>query len=404
MRNIDNGVKNGIYNIIRTRPKDYIEEKIQDKPENIEVKNSNLDESPNAIYGRASVNKVDVSSLNKMKKVRQCLLGGAVGDALGRPVERLRSDKMLEYYGKDGIQDLATVGLKARITDDTQLTMYTADGLIKSKINNPDSEEPDYDIIYKSYQDWYKTQTESFKDSKRSGLLNETPDLYSPVGPGRTCLASLKAGIKGTIENPINDSNSCGGVIRVAPVGLMYDNPEVAFKVGAKCAALTHSGPEAYLPAGFFAALISNIAQGKSIYKSAEDSLKILKTYDKNDKTYRLIEKAMYLSQTDAPTAEAIESLGYGFQGDEALAISLYAALKEPNNLKKALILAVNHSGDSDSTGAITGNIVGLANGLSSIPKAWLNSLEMTDLLETLSVDLVNNKKSANLSKKYPIK
>lgn len=369
------------------------------------LKEMNLNNSPAAVYGRVNIAKVQdkKSILAKTKKINDCLIGGALGDALGRPVERLRTDKMLEYYGKDGIQDLATVGLKARITDDTQMTMYTTDGLIKSKIKAPEAEEPDYDIIYNSYKDWYKTQTQEFDEEPRKGLLNQTPDLFSPVGPGRTCLGSLKAGVRGSIDKPINTSNSCGGVMRVAPVGLAYDNPEVAFKVGAECAAMTHSGPEAYLPAGFFAALISNIAAGKPIDKAANDSLKILATYDNNEKTYKLLSKAMMLSQSDVPSDEAILSLGYGFNGDEAMAISLYAAMKEPENLKKALILAVNHSGDSDSTGSITGQIVALANGTKTAPKEWVDSLEMKDILKTLSKDLADPAHIKNKEAKYPL-
>lgn len=394
----NNNIKS--YNIIKSRPDDYIN-KVEKEPVSSN-ETQNLDNSPAAIYGRAEILSKPKNN-EKFTKINNCLVGGALGDALGRPVERLRSDKLLEYYGKEGIQDLATVGLKARITDDTQMTMYTADGLIRSKLKNPDSVEPNYDIIYDSYQDWYKTQTENYDKSERKGLLNNTPDLYSPVGPGRTCLGSLKSGIKGSIANPINESNSCGGVMRVAPVGLFYDDPEVAFKVGAECAAMTHSGPEAYLPAGFYSALISNIASGKGIYKAAEDSLKILQTYDNHEKTYDKLSRAMYLAQTDCPSDEAILSLGYGFNGDEAMAISLYAALKEPENLKNALILAVNHSGDSDSTGSITGQIVGLAQGLNTVPKEWLDSLEMTDLLKSISKDLASPQDIKNKEEKYKL-
>ncbi|MCR5265455.1 MAG: ADP-ribosylglycohydrolase family protein [Cyanobacteria bacterium RUI128] len=375
----------------------------KDKKEYVE--GINLDNYPSAIYQRINVNRYREQDLTekKAKKIHDCLIGGALGDAFGRPVEILKNDQIKEYYGKDGIQDLATVGLKARITDDTQMTMYTADGLIKSMIKNPDSKEPDYEIIYKSYQDWYKTQTEEFCDTKRKGLLNEMPDLYSPVGPGKTCLGSLKLGIRGSIEKPINNSNKCGGIMRVAPVGLAYDDPEIAFKVGAECAAMTHGGPEAYLPAGFYAALISEIANGKDIDKAAIDSLNILSKYDNHEKTYNLLSKAMNLSQSDVPSDEAILSLGSGFYGDEAMAISLYSALKEPDNLKNALILAVNHSGDSDSTGSITGQIVALSKGIDTVPKEWIDSLEMSELLKNLAKDLASPIDIKNKESKYPL-
>lgn len=63
-----------------------------------------------------------------------------------------------------------------------------------------------------------------------------------------------------------------------------------------------------------------------------------------------------------------IAQLGVGWVGEEALAISVYCALKYQDDFKEAVIAAVNRNGDSDSTGAITGNILGAYLGLSRIP------------------------------------
>ena len=341
--------------------------------------NTDLNKSPASIYNRVQCSKVEKTSgvtekqRSSYQKNLDCIIGGALGDALGRPVERLRSDQLFEHYGKNGIRDLATVGMKARVTDDTQMTMFTADGLIKSALKNGKGADPNYNIIYNSYEDWYNTQTKEFEECTPHGWLSSVPDLYSPVGPGRTCLSSLKAGIPGTIEKPVNESNGCGGVMRVAPVGLMYDDPKKAFEVGAQCSALTHGGPNAYLPSGFHAAVVSNIKQGKSLEDAFNNSLEILKTYENHEDTYNLITKAIDLAKSDVSSDKAIEMLGHGFLGHEAMAIATYAIFKEPDNLKEALCLAVNHTGDSDSTGAITGNILGLAIGTDTVPSEWRN-------------------------------
>ncbi len=369
-------------------------------------KETDLNNNPLSAYNRILCKRVDKSSTDEVKtaykKNLNCLLGGALGDALGRPVERLRTDQMLEYYGKEGIRDLATVGLKARVTDDTQMTMFTADGLIRSALKNGKNKKPDYDLIYKSYENWYKTQTKDFDENDVNGWLSTVGELYSPAGPGKTCLGSLKAGIKGSVEEPINESAGCGGVMRVSPAGLMYDDPKVAFEVGAECAALTHGGKEAYLPSGFFAAVISEIRQGKDLETAFKDSLEILKTYEGHEQTSEKIEKAMELAKSDVPSNVAIESLGYGFSGDEAMAISTYCIFKEPDNLKDALILAVNHSGDSDSTGAITGNVLGLYLGLDSIPQEWLDSLELTSEISQLAKDMADVDNISDAQLKYP--
>ena len=77
-----------------------------------------------------------------------------------------------------------------------------------------------------------------------------------------------------------------------------------------------------------------------------------------------------------------------GKNGDEALAIAVYCALKYPSDIEAALIAAVNHDGDSDSTGAVTGNILGATNGYDSIEAKWKNDLELMDVLLEMSDDL----------------
>ncbi len=327
--------------------------------------------------------------LSKKEKTVSCIIGGALGDALGRPVERIRTPQLYDYYGENGIQDLQTVGGKARITDDTQMTLFTAEGIINSVKAHGMNAACDLKIIYQSYLNWYITQTEAAPERYcGDSFLMSLPELYSPVGPGKTCLASLKSGVLGFVDKPVNNSCGCGGVMRVAPVGLVYDNPEVAFKTGVGCAALTHGAPEAYLPAGVFASVISELMREKSIIEAFHTGMDILKVYDGNEKTYNLLKKAMQLAETDICHKEAIVSLGYGFTGDEALAISFYCVLKNPDNLKDALIMAVNHSGDSDSTGSIVGNIIGASIGIDTVPSEWTDSLELKDEMIRLSTVL----------------
>ncbi len=325
----------------------------------------------------------------KKQKTIACLIGGALGDALGRPVERIRTPQLYDYYGPDGIQDMQTVGMRARITDDTQMTLFTSEGL-RNSIKAHGKDAPcDMDIIYSAYLNWYITQTEEAPEEYHGeSYLMSLPELYSPAGPGRTCLESLKAGVPGSIKNPVNDSHGCGGIMRVAPVGLVYDDTQEAFRVGAECAALTHGAPEAYLPAGVFAAVISELMKGCDIPSSIETAMKILQGYSGHESTYVRLKKAIELSQTDMCHRDAIVALGYGFTGDEALAISLYCVLKNSNNLKDALIMAVNHSGDSDSTGAITGNILGASIGLDTVPKEWIECLELKDEIIKTAAEL----------------
>lgn len=81
--------------------------------------------------------------------------------------------------------------------------------------------------------------------------------------------------------------------------------------------------------------------------------------------------------------------LGQGWVGEETLAIAVYCSLKYTNDFTKALRLAVNHSGDSDSTGAVCGNILGAYLGVQSIPEQWINQVELSDLIIKLADKLL---------------
>ena len=352
-------------------------------------------------------NNLNFAGKNALSNYKACLKGGAIGDALGNPVEFEKISSIKNYYGKNGIQDLFvnSKGL-AEITDDTQMTMFTADGIIKALLKTFDKNTlPDLKTIFNSYKLWFNTQSYIPHIQKGSGWIAELKELYAMRAPGTTCMGSMKGGIPGTIEKSLNNSSGCGGVMRVAPVGLMYyENPEMAFKVGADCAALTHGNPRAYLSAGFLSGMIANIISGKNIQEAVDATLPILRKYEGNEPVTRLIIRAKELAQTDIEPLTAIEELGAGWVGDEAIAISTYCALKEPDNFEKAVQMAVNHSGDSDSTGAILGNILGAHLGMDKIPSKWTNITELSNELELLANDLfVNPKEIPNAKERYPI-
>ena len=353
------------------------------------------------------IEKIMNGSKHKLENYQSCLLGGAIGDALGNPIEFDSISNIIRKYGKNGIQDLL-VNLKgiAEVTDDTQMTMYTADGIIKSLLKTFDKNKlPDLKTIFESYKLWLNTQNYNTNIQKGKGWISELQDLYATRAPGLTCMSAIRGNVPGTIEKPINNSAGCGGVMRVAPAGLVYyEKPEMAFKVGADCAALTHSNPRGYLSAGFLSGLVANIINGKTIEEAVDATLPILKKYEGNEPVTKLIIKAKELAKTKMEPLAAIEQLGEGWVGDEAVAISTYCALKEPNNFEKAVQMAVNHSGDSDSTGAILGNILGAHLGIDKIPEKWINRIELSKELKLLANDLfVEPKEIQNATKRYPI-
>jgi len=120
--------------------------------------------------------------------------------------------------------------------------------------------------------------------------------------------------------------------------------------------------------------------KGKSLPESLETTFLLLKGYDKNQETTLALKRAVESANSDMDTSKAISQLGEGWVAEEALAVAVYCALKE-KDFKKALQMAVNHDGDSDSTGAICGNILGAEGGMEVIPHSWLPQVELKELI-----------------------
>ena len=327
-------------------------------------------------------------------RFRGCLIGGAAGDALGYAVEFMRLSQITRQYGPRGITAYDLSGGVARFSDDTQMTLFTANGLLLGQ-----SGETSYaEAIRLCYLDWLKTQEKPFPaEGSHAAWLMNVPELFSPRAPGNTCLSALYAGGGGTPEKPINASKGCGGVMRVSPIGLFFCDrgaaSEQAARLGAEAAALTHGHPLGWMPAAMLAQIIHEISQdGTSLPEAARHALHTLDAMwpglDARQSLSRLIERAMALAEGDKEDTIAIRELGEGWVGDEALAIALYCALKYPADIDRALIAAVNHSGDSDSTGAIAGNIVGAMIGYDAIPEKYKENLELRELILRMADDL----------------
>jgi ADP-ribosyl-[dinitrogen reductase] hydrolase len=194
----------------------------------------------------------------------------------------------------------------------------------------------------------------------------------------------------GTLEAPPNNSKGCGAVMRMAPVGLFFWNePARAFDKGCEFAAITHGHPSGYLAAGCLATIISGIMAGATLHDATERSLEILATKPGHEECSTALERAIALSARGAPSPESVEPLGKGWIAEEALAIAVYCALVSEDDFSRGVLLAVNHGGDSDSTGAIAGNILGALGGKATIPARWLERLELREEIEALANDLL---------------
>ncbi|MDB5757701.1 MAG: ADP-ribosylglycohydrolase family protein [Burkholderia sp.] len=317
-----------------------------------------------------------------------CLLAGAAGDALGAPVEFMDRPEILRRYGPEGLRSyVPAYGGIGKITDDTQMTLFTAEGCLRARHHALlQGADDGIEIIRRAYQRWLKTQTSGtpVETSRTDSWLLQQSALFARRAPGNTCLSALSR--KGGERN---HSKGCGGIMRVAPCGIVHvDQPLQAFNLGSASARLTHGHPTGYLAAGVFAAVIAGLVAGKSLEKAADTARQILVGFPDHGETLQAINMAVRMAAHGEAPDRAIPVLGEGWVAEEALGISLYCALIA-ESLEEGVIMAVNITGDSDSTGAITGNLLGALHGVSAIPARWLESLEIKNVIETVASDLV---------------
>ncbi|MDX8029988.1 ADP-ribosylglycohydrolase family protein [Lentzea sp. BCCO 10_0856] len=294
------------------------------------------------------------------------LLGGAVGDALGAPIEFSSIDVIRRLHGPEGVVDLPQL----EITDDTQMTLFTLEGLLLARERGTDPVA----TVHAAYLRWLHTQGGPVVAS--DGRLMADQRLHSRRAPGHTCITALR-------HNEKNNSKGCGGVMRAAPVAVWSRDTREVFGLAAETARLTHHHPSGYLSAGVLAVIVQALLGGSDLPSAVALARAELVRWDGHEEQTSLLDKAVALGPL---TPEEIESeLGGGWVGEEALAIGLHAALVSPD-FTSALRVAVNHSGDSDSTGSICGNILGARDGVTVIPESWLSVLELRDEIERLAL------------------
>ncbi|EOC0476372.1 ADP-ribosylglycohydrolase family protein [Cronobacter turicensis] len=335
-------------------------------------------------------------------RFRGCLLGGAVGDALGAPVEFLSRAEITARWGAQGITDFEHAwGGAGKITDDTQMTLFTAEGLLRAWTRAAmRGIGPSFtSVTAHAYLRWLLTQGERNRHglldtTELSGWLIRHKALFHARAPGNTCLKALRE-MRACGEPARNNSKGCGGVMRVAPVGLFYvrypgdDVLKAAFDTGCQLAALTHGHPTGVLTGGVLAALVLQLVQGGSLPAALARSLDLLKSAPDHNETERALEHACLLAASPLAPQEAIQKLGEGWVAEEALAIALYCALRA-RSFAEGVLMAVNHDGDSDSTGAIAGHVLGAIHGVAAIPQTWRARLDLNAVIQEMADDLLD--------------
>lgn len=362
--------------------------------------------------------------LGMRDRIRGSLMAGAVGDALGYTVEFISRDRIIAHYGNRGITefDLSPDG-KALVSDDTQMTLFTACGMLVGVTRGymrGICAGPEH-YVDGAYLDWYYTQTGKAEgmnsEEFRYTWIRDLPELAHRRAPGNTCLSACESLLRG--KEVENNSKGCGGIMRVAPMALLLagywsrgESPcseRQMDEAGAYVAAVTHKHPLAFLPSAMLTHLIYSVIRMDVADIKTRIAEVALDTIDALDDVYRgryeeykrylasLTRRAVDLAANGKSDAENIRLLGEGWTGEEAWAIALYCAVRHIDSMDDAITAAVNHDGDSDSTGSVCGNIMGAIYGYEAMKRQRLfcpqgkelePTLELSDIILTLADDL----------------
>lgn len=341
--------------------------------------------------------------MRDQNKIRGCLLGGAIGDAFGYPVEFLTYEQIQKKYGQNGILGYDLTNGYAEISDDTQMSLFTANGLLLGKTRGcmRGVMGPYAGYLAIAYLDWVKTQRLMRPDAEHKAYcwLYQVPELHHRRAPGATCIQVLTERKIGTIEQPCNNSKGCGGVMRVAPIGAFFDPrkmPQTEIdRLGAEAAAITHGHPMGWMPASALVHMINCIvycgARHSDWRDLMDDTVNAIiqgfSSYD-TESLIAILKKAMQLASSKYSDREALETLGGGWTGEEALAMAVFCAVRYGKDFEGSMIAAVNHSGDSDSVASICGNLQGAMLGLSELPEYDLEPLELREVIDEIATDL----------------
>lgn len=330
-------------------------------------------------------------------KVRGCLVGGAVGDALGYPVEFIYSHAEIEArYGDNGIKefDIEAPYTEAQVSDDTQMTLYTAEGLLVAE----KSDKPVVSAVTDAYLAWYGHQSGKKVEVAYDSELYNIKEINESRAPGNTCMSALLAIKSG--RKPSNVSKGCGGVMRVAPMGIFgmrhgWDLDRTA-RMAGEIAEITHLHPLSTYSSAALAVLVRLCLEAENMDKdqfkeAVEKSLTVVRdVYGDADPSMdyfmNLVRKAMDFEKSPLPDWKIIEDeLGGGWVAEETLAIALFSVLRHYCDFTGCMMCSVNHGGDSDSTGAVAGNIIGAIIGYDAIPAGFIGKLQSLQLILSMA-------------------
>ncbi|MFC3314182.1 ADP-ribosylglycohydrolase family protein [Falsigemmobacter intermedius] len=318
----------------------------------------------------------------RRRRMRGAFFGGAMGDILGAEIEFWSLDQIRRRF-PDGV-----VPITRDFTDDTQMTLFTAEGLLCGQVRGETRgigtlEGP----VHHAYLRWLLTQGEPapITHIESFGLMLD-PRMQKRRAPGMTCLSALSAA-EYFGQQQRNVSKGCGSLMRSVPLPLFRRDREALISA-QDISGLTHGHQTAADSCAAFTFICHALLADMPLELAILDALEL----PLNEEVRCALLAALRADRDGS--GEAVEKLGGGWIAEEALSIALYACLAAEASargvcrVERALRIAVTHSGDSDSTGAIAGNILGLLYPDDVMAHPWRHAINGADLIDRLATDL----------------
>lgn len=330
-----------------------------------------------------------------------CLLGLAVGDAMGYAVDKKSWTQICEDYGPNGLLGYDLVNGTADVTSYTQLAAFLCNSLLLGAIRGNPERYGRYVVL--GLREWAKSQQFRSSTEKTFCWLAQVPQMRRRLCMDTRMLDALNRETLGTPQRPVLVSDTPSALTAGVAVGLMYDSEKMSIsqvgQLAAEAVACTHGDPETFLSGAVLAYSIAAILQDPQIplptqFKKACEAVvtQFGDQFPQAQKVSDLVHRAIELTRDPELSPLAALTLLGCTTGVECLAGSVYASCIHTGNFDEAMICAVNHSGRSCAVGAVTGAILGAKLGYEALPEFYLESLEAAPALQELAEDISQGK------------
>ena len=341
-----------------------------------------------------------------LASIRGCLLGLAVGDAMGYSVDKLSWEEICENYGPNGLLGYDLANGTADGTSYTQLAAFLCNGLLLGLTRGNPSYYHRY--IALSAQEWAKSQQFRTTPEKTACWVAQVPAMRRRHCMDTRMLDGLTRPTLGTPEKPVLISTTPGALTTGVAVGICYDEEKMSTatlgKLGIAASALTHGDPETFLCGAFLAYAVASILQTPELplpeqFEKALESLaaQFAETYPQVEQVEKKVRRALALTKDPELSALAAMTLLECVTASDCLAGAVFAATVHCHNFDEAMIASVNHSGRSAAVGAVTGALLGAKLGFDALPEFYLESLETADVLEELARDIFEGRQASRI-------